>query len=148
MRVEADFNAIGSAIKTYQIITGQLPPSELGLQALITRPDSLPAGARWTKIMDRIPTDPWNQPYHYLAGDSFPLGFGLYSCGKDGFSASHGNDRDDRNTWSDPGADPPGNPLVKQITMILLGAAFTGLSFYLGRVSARRSDHAHLLSHG
>lgn len=58
MRVEADFNTIGAAIKTYQLNTGQLPPSELGLQALVTRPKSLQEGARWAKIMDRIPTDP------------------------------------------------------------------------------------------
>jgi type II secretion system protein G len=148
MRVEADFNAIGSSIKTYQLNTGQLPPAELGLQALVTRPKSLPEGARWAKIMDRIPTDPWNRPYHYLAGDSFPDGFGIYSCGKDGVSASYGNDRDDRNTWTDPGADPPGNPVVMQIKIILLGAALTGLSFYLGRVSARRGDPEDLLSQG
>jgi len=101
LRVEADFNTLVSVVKVYQLNARQLPPPELGQQALITRPDSLFAKARWVQIMDRVQLDPWGKPYRYLAGEGLKNGFGFYSCGPDGKTSSAGNDPDDLNSWTE-----------------------------------------------
>lgn len=131
-RPEADFNAIDSAIRTYKINARDLPPPELGLKALVERPDSLPPEKRWVKLLTEIPTDPWGNPYRYLAGEGLKDGFGLYSCGPDGISSSAGNDPDDRNSWSDKS---PAGPSWQERWKLyaLLGAAILAAgSFLLG----------------
>jgi general secretion pathway protein G len=84
-RVDADFNAIGSSLKTYKLNAGNYPTQQQGLEALVTKPSSTPVPRRWTKIADRVPTDPWNQPYGYkFPGTKDPSEFELFSVGKDG----------------------------------------------------------------
>ncbi|MCW1915440.1 type II secretion system major pseudopilin GspG [Luteolibacter sp. GHJ8] len=84
-RVDADFNAIGSSLKTYKLNAGNYPTQQQGLEALVTKPSSTPVPRRWTKIADRVPTDPWNQPYGYkFPGTKDPSEFELFSLGKDG----------------------------------------------------------------
>ena len=84
-RVDADFNAIGSSLKTYKLNAGNYPTQQQGLEALVTKPSSTPVPRRWTKIADRVPTDPWNNPYGYkFPGTKDPSEFELFSMGKDG----------------------------------------------------------------
>jgi general secretion pathway protein G len=84
-RVDADFNAIGSSLKAYKLNAGNYPTQQQGLEALVTKPSSTPVPRRWTKIADRVPTDPWNQPYGYkFPGTKDPSEFELFSLGKDG----------------------------------------------------------------
>ena len=84
-RVDADFNAIGSPLKTYKLNAGNYPTQQQGLEALVTKPSSTPVPRRWTKIADRVPTDPWNNPYGYkFPGTKDPSEFELFSMGKDG----------------------------------------------------------------
>lgn len=127
VRTVADFNAIGSAIKTYRLNTGELPSPEMGLQALIERPASLPPSRRWVQVLNRLPLDPWNRPYCYLAGDSFEAGFGLYTCGPDGVSASIGNDPDDQNSWNEESIElrkGSWNPRIAWGAVVLALASF------------------------
>jgi general secretion pathway protein G len=138
LRVQGDINAIDSSVKTYRLNCGELPPPEFGLHALVTRPKSLGPDKRWVKIADRIPIDPWNQPYRYVAGDGYPKGFGIYCCGKDGLSATQGNDPDDINSWRDPNEDLPDSPGVKKMKLSLAGGGLAAVSFYLGTLVARR----------
>ncbi|WP_052574111.1 type II secretion system protein GspG [Haloferula sp. BvORR071] len=141
VRVEADFNSLGAAIKTYRITTGTFPPPEQGLQALITRPASLPEGAPWVQVLRKIPLDPWDHPYHYVMGEGFEDGFGLYSCGKDGRTSSAGNDPDDHNTWDQKSFDDPDPEAGQRLKLIAGSAAAACMAFYLGRLSARRLPH-------
>jgi general secretion pathway protein G len=84
-RVDADFNAIGSSLKTYKLNAGQYPTTQQGLAALVHEPTSPPLPRRWTKIADRIPNDGWNNPYQYWRlSDDDPRGFKISSAGKDG----------------------------------------------------------------
>lgn len=136
-RPAADINAIISSVKTYRINCGELPPSELGLGALVIRPSSL-AGRRWVQMADKIPTDPWNRPYRYVAGDGYPGGFGIYSCGKDGLTFTQGNDPDDWNSWSDPD-ERRDTPARRRVKLSLAGGALAMLFFYLGaRVAGKK----------
>ena len=68
---------------------------EAGLQALVEKPGSDPVPANWATngYMDRLPVDPWGQPYQYLApgvhGD-----FDIFSYGADGAPGGSGPDAD------------------------------------------------------
>jgi general secretion pathway protein G len=84
-RVDADFNAIGSSLKTYKLNAGEYPTTEQGLMALVHEPTSPPLPRRWTKILNRTPTDPWNQEYRYRSfEEGAPCSFELLSAGRDG----------------------------------------------------------------
>ena len=131
-RAFADFNVIGSAIKTYKVNTGELPPPEVGLKALIERPASLRADQRWIQVLLKLPSDPWNNPYRYLAGEGLEDGFGLYSCGPDGISATAGNDPDDLNSWSDKAPAEPSWASRWKLLALVGGAVVAAGSFMLG----------------
>jgi general secretion pathway protein G len=97
MRIYGDFSGITSAVKMYRLDNGRLPSS---LQDLIVRPKALSSEAHWRKLMDNVPLDPWQNEYRYVFDSTLTNGFGLYSTGKDGVTASAGNDPDDYNTWN------------------------------------------------
>ena len=84
-RVEGDFNAIGSALRTYKINAGHYPSTQQGLKALISKPSGTPKPRRWTSLMDSIPLDPWGQEYLYrFPGKKVATEFELVTKGKDG----------------------------------------------------------------
>jgi general secretion pathway protein G len=84
-RVDADFNAIGSSLKTYQLDAGCFPSDAQGLTALVNQPTTTPLPKAWKKIATRVPTDPWETEYQYhLLPEGDSRGFELLSAGKDG----------------------------------------------------------------
>lgn len=84
-RVEGDFNALGSALRTYKINAGQYPSTQQGLRALVTRPSGSPQPRRWASLMDSVPLDPWGQEYLYrFPGRKVATEFELISKGIDG----------------------------------------------------------------
>jgi hypothetical protein len=123
----------------YRLNAGSLPPVEDGIRALFERPAVLGPDVRWVKIIDFIPMDPWGNPYCYVAGDGFSQGFGIYSMGADGKSATHGNDPDDMASWSD--AIPVIQSRVKPwiLWSLLLGVLTAVIGFKLGRLSLRKT---------
>jgi len=81
---EADFNAIVTQLKTYEMMNYNFPTTQQGLAALVDRPTSEPVPKRWTSLMQRVPLDPWHQPYNYASpGKKNPSGFDLSSSGPD-----------------------------------------------------------------
>ena len=78
----AQIQALGTALDQYRLDTGHYPSTELGLNALFTRPSNEPkwAGPYLTKP---VPLDPWGRPYQYKSpGDHAE--YDLLSLGKDG----------------------------------------------------------------
>lgn len=60
---QQDISGLMQALKLYRLDNGRYPSTAQGLQALVQRPD----GARnWRPYLDRMPNDPWGQPYQYL----------------------------------------------------------------------------------
>ncbi len=94
-RAKADIAAVSSAVKLYRLDNFRYPTTEQGLSALVTRPSSDPAPANWAQngYMDRLPIDPWGQPYQYLSpgvhGD-----FDVFSYGANGVVGGDGLDGD------------------------------------------------------
>ena len=83
-RVKGDMQAISSGLKMYKINNTFYPSSAQGLKALVTRPGGSPVPKSWTKLMDRVPQDPWGQEYIYkFPGTKIPGEFEIISKGKD-----------------------------------------------------------------
>jgi general secretion pathway protein G len=83
-RVDADFQAISTQLRTYEMQNMRMPTTAQGLQALVTRPSAPPQPRRWIQLLERIPLDPWGEPYEYRnPGTLNPAGFDLVSKGPD-----------------------------------------------------------------
>lgn len=99
-RAQADIAAISSAVQLYRLDNFRYPITEQGLAALVTRPVNDPVPANWAEngYMDRVPADPWGQPYQYLSpgvhGD-----FDIFSYGANGVAGGSGADQD-IGSWS------------------------------------------------
>ncbi|KPJ87531.1 MAG: hypothetical protein AMJ53_17995 [Gammaproteobacteria bacterium SG8_11] len=67
-----------------------------GLEALVQKPAGSPEPKNWKKYMDRLPKDPWGEPYQYLSPgtkgevDIFSLGADAQQGGE-GVNADLGN---------------------------------------------------------
>lgn len=99
-RAQSDIAAVSSAVALYRLDNFRYPTTEQGLEALVARPTSDPAPANWATggYMDRLPVDPWGQPYQYLSpgvhGD-----FDVFTYGADGVSGGTGANAD-VGSWS------------------------------------------------
>ena len=63
---------LASVLDIYKLDIGSYPTTEQGLQSLITQP---PGVARWSGPYvkgDKVPADPWGQPFHTAARASAP----------------------------------------------------------------------------
>ncbi len=86
-RAQSDIAAISSAVQLYRLDNFRYPTTEQGLAALVNMPATDPQPKNWATngYMERLPTDPWGQPYQYLEpgvhGD-----FDIFSYGADGVS--------------------------------------------------------------
>jgi general secretion pathway protein G len=80
-----------SALDTYRLDMGHYPSKEQGLQALQIAPANAP---NWEgPYLERIPLDPWDQPYHYqIPGKN--QGFALFSYGADVQAGGEGSNAD------------------------------------------------------
>ena len=61
-----DIATIMQSLKLYHLDNGRYPTNEQGLQALVSRPQSQPAPPNWKPYLDKLPKDPWGNPYQYL----------------------------------------------------------------------------------
>ena len=89
---KAQIDALEKALEQYRLDTGRYPASELGLAALVTRPQNEP---KWNGpyLKKAVPLDPWGKPYVYKQpgerGD-----FDLVSFGRDGQAGGNGDNAD------------------------------------------------------
>jgi general secretion pathway protein G len=84
-QVSADFSAYDTALRMYKLNAGSYPTTQQGLGALKDRPTSAPLPKMWSQVMDRLPEDPWGNPYGYkFPGRKNPNEFELISLGEDG----------------------------------------------------------------
>ncbi|MEI2414704.1 type II secretion system major pseudopilin GspG [Orrella sp. JC864] len=87
-----DIASISQALKLYRLDNGRYPSTEQGLRALVERPANanLP---NWRKYLERLPNDPWNNPYQYLSPGVHGE-FDVFSLGADGQPGGDGSDAD------------------------------------------------------
>ncbi|MBU6420463.1 MAG: type II secretion system major pseudopilin GspG [Gammaproteobacteria bacterium] len=66
VKAKQDIRAIQSALEMYKLDNFVYPTTDQGLQALVTKPTTDPVPAHWKQYLDRLPVDPWDNPYQYL----------------------------------------------------------------------------------
>ena len=64
-----DIATVMQALKLYKLDNQRYPTTEQGLQSLVTRPATSPAADGWKTggYLDKLPKDPWGNPYQYLS---------------------------------------------------------------------------------
>lgn len=90
-----DIRAIGAALDMYKLDNHSYPSTQQGIEALVSRPGGNPQPRNWNKegYLKRLPTDPWGNPYQFLApGTKGP--YDLFSFGADGKPGGSGLDTD------------------------------------------------------
>ena len=86
-----DIATIMQSLKLYHLDNGRYPTNEQGLQALVSRPQSQPAPPNWKPYLDKLPNDPWGNPYQYTPTGNTVY---LFSYGADGQPGGEGINAD------------------------------------------------------
>ena len=93
VKAKQDIRVLESALNLYKLDNYRYPTTDQGLEALVQRPSTPPEPSRWKEggYIDRLPQDPWGQPYQYLnPGQRGPID--IYSLGADGQTGGEGTD--------------------------------------------------------
>jgi general secretion pathway protein G len=95
-----DIASLMQALKLYRLDNQRYPSSEQGLQALVAQPTTAPLAPNWKAggYLDRLPRDPWGNPYQYL-NPGVHGEIDVFSFGADGAPGGEGNDAD-IGSWS------------------------------------------------
>jgi len=90
---KAQIDALEKALDQYRLDTGHYPSTELGLVALVQRPQNEP---KWggPYLRKDVPLDPWSRPYIYKMPGEKGGDFDLVSYGKDGQPGGTGENAD------------------------------------------------------
>jgi general secretion pathway protein G len=64
---KSDIASIMQGLKLYKLDNQRYPTTEQGLQALITKPATGANGWKSGGYLDKVPKDPWGNPYLYLS---------------------------------------------------------------------------------
>ncbi|MDH3900189.1 MAG: type II secretion system major pseudopilin GspG [Gammaproteobacteria bacterium] len=82
-KARQDIRALEAALNLYRLDNFVYPSTDQGLEALIEEPSS-PEPPSWKSggYLDRMPQDPWKQPYQYLSPGSHGA-IDIYSLGPD-----------------------------------------------------------------
>ena len=88
-----DVNNLMQALKLYKLDNQRYPSAEQGLQALIAKPTVGTIPSNWKPYLDKLPNDPWKQPYQY-ANPGVKGEVDVFSFGADGVAGGEGNNAD------------------------------------------------------
>ena len=58
-----DVAQVLQALKLYRLDNFRYPSTQQGLQALVVKPTQEPVPQRWQSYLDKLPKDPWGNPY-------------------------------------------------------------------------------------
>jgi general secretion pathway protein G len=93
IKAQADISAIKTALDRYYLDSSSYPSSDQGLAALVSAPQNgkIPADYPTGGYIEKIPSDPWGNPYVYQSdGDTYLL----KSYGADGVEGGTGKNAD------------------------------------------------------
>jgi len=84
---------LSAALDMYRLDVGRYPTTEEGLQALVEAPSIAKVWNGPYFLKEKVPTDPWNAPYHYASPGQHGK-FDIYTLGADNADGGEGEDRD------------------------------------------------------
>jgi general secretion pathway protein G len=90
-----DIASLMQALKLYRLDNQRYPATEQSLLALTTQPTTAPLAPNWKAggYVERLPRDPWGNPYQYL-NPGIHGEIDVLSFGADGAAGGEGNDAD------------------------------------------------------
>ncbi|MDD2729907.1 type II secretion system major pseudopilin GspG [Malikia sp.] len=88
-----DVNNLMQSLKLYKLDNQRFPSGEQGLQALAVKPTQAPVPGNWRPYVDKLPADPWGNPYQYL-NPGLHGAVDVLSLGADGQPGGEGRDAD------------------------------------------------------
>jgi general secretion pathway protein G len=90
-----DIFTIMQSLKLYKLDNRRYPTTEQGLAALVQKPSQAPLPQNWSAggYLERLPNDPWGQPYQYL-NPGLHGEIDVMSFGADGQPGGQGVDAD------------------------------------------------------
>lgn len=88
-----DITNLMQALKLYRLDNQRYPTTEQGLAALVKRPTSGPQANNWKPYIEKLPNDPWGNPYQYL-NPGIKGEVDVMSFGPDGQPGGEGNNAD------------------------------------------------------
>ncbi len=93
---EAQVKMLRSAVMTLQLDLGRIPTAQEGLGLLSQPPANAREAALWRGpyLDDKLPADPWGNPYQYAVPGADSQPFALYSFGADGRPGGSGDAAD------------------------------------------------------
>jgi len=83
-----DLSNIKTAMATFEVENGRFPSTDEGVAALVTNPGNL---TNWSKLFDKVPSDPWGRPYIYRSPGANGDDFDLYCTGTSGQDGNSDN---------------------------------------------------------
>lgn len=92
---KSDIQAIANALELYRLDNGHYPSTDQGLEALVNEPSGYPEPRNWNPegYLNKVPVDPWGEPYMYVNEDR---SYDVYSFGSDRKEGGEGVDADIR----------------------------------------------------
>jgi general secretion pathway protein G len=92
-----DIRTLETALDFFQMENFRYPTTDMGLEALVKKPDD-PAIRNWRTggylRATTVPKDPWGNPYRYMQPGTKGGAYDLYSLGADGEVGGEGVDAD------------------------------------------------------
>ncbi len=84
-KAKQDIRVLEGALNLYKLDNHFYPSTEQGLEALVQEPSGEPEPRNWKQggYIDRLPIDPWGNPYQYLNPGAHGA-IDIYSLGADG----------------------------------------------------------------
>lgn len=95
-KAQQDIRALESALQLYKLDNFYYPSTQQGLEALVQKPSGDPPARNWKPggYVQRLPKDPWGQPYQYLSPGVKNSDYDVFSYGADGKPGGDGVDAD------------------------------------------------------
>lgn len=90
---QQDIATLMQALKLYRLDNRKYPTGEQGLAALVKKPEVDPIPTNWKSYVERLPQDPWGNPYQYL-NPGLNGEIDVFSYGGDGKPGGEGVDTD------------------------------------------------------
>ena len=92
-KAKQDIRSLEAALNLYKLDNFAYPTTDQGLESLVQKPSGSPEPKNWNKYMDRLPKDPWGEPYQYLSPGS-KSDVDIYSLGADAQPGGEGVNSD------------------------------------------------------
>ena len=90
---KTDVSNLMQSLKLYKLDNQRFPTAEQGLSALVSTPTTGPAPLNWKPYLDKLPNDPWGNPYQYL-NPGIKSEVDIMSFGADGQVGGEGKNAD------------------------------------------------------